>query len=430
MQRIAARDATRPLKPCVGAGPLNLAVHVTYDHPHSYYSGIPDLVEDLIPVFNLEMRELVDVGARVLQLEDLGAWMPLIPAYGVDSDFVVDVINRTIEGVEAKIAWHFCLGNERQRNVSVWGGMLDRVLPPLYESNVDQFVLDFALRDMSDIGILSTLPPDKEVAAGVVDVRSLQIETAGQIADRMRKVLAVVPADRVWFTTDCGLRNLPRFVAFEKLKSMHAAAETVRAEWSDRSAVLAAVYHGRGDVRIEQAPDPGPLGSAELRLRVHCASLCGTDASEFRHGPALIPMDARHSGSGHLGPNNHRARIRRRDRGRRRGRRARRLGRRRRIVRGRSVVQACVGGAERQNQPVRPLLHPRAQHTWRDGRTHQRPREDLQAGPSIVLRRCGGHGTAPRGRFARGQSRRGGGRTRSWSLSVWVASGFLRSPDW
>jgi len=231
MHRIAARDATRPLKPCVGAGPLNLAIHVTYDHPDSYYRGLHDLVEDLIPVFNAEMRELADAGARIVQLEDLGAWMPLIPAYGVDSDFVVDVINRTIEGVEAKIAWHFCLGNAYgNANISVWGGMLDRVLPPLYESNVDQFVLDFALRDMSDVGILSTLPQDKEVAAGVIDVRSLQIESAQQIADRMRKVLDVVPADRVWFTTDCGLRNLPRFVAFEKLKSMHAAAEIVRAE--------------------------------------------------------------------------------------------------------------------------------------------------------------------------------------------------------
>jgi methionine synthase II (cobalamin-independent) len=64
----------------------------------------------------------------------------------------------------------------------------------------------------------------------VVDVRTLQIESAEELAERMRKVLEVVPAERVWFTTDCGLRSLPRFVAFEKLKSMKAAVETVRAE--------------------------------------------------------------------------------------------------------------------------------------------------------------------------------------------------------
>ena len=108
--------------------------------------------------------------------------------------------------------------------------MLERILPPLYDTIVDQFVLDFALRDMRDVDILATLPPDKEVAAGVVDVRSLQVESAEQIAERMRKVLAIVPAERVWFTTDCGLRALPRFVAFEKLKSMHAAVEIVRGE--------------------------------------------------------------------------------------------------------------------------------------------------------------------------------------------------------
>jgi 5-methyltetrahydropteroyltriglutamate--homocysteine methyltransferase len=46
----------------------------------------------------------------------------------------------------------------------------------------------------------------------------------------MRKVLALVPPERVWFTTDCGLRALPRFVASEKLKALHAGVEIVRAE--------------------------------------------------------------------------------------------------------------------------------------------------------------------------------------------------------
>ena len=231
MYRIAARHARRPVKVCVGAGPLNLNIHVDYAHPRSAYRDPRALSEDLIPIFNAEMTALVASGARMLQLDDLGAWMPLMTGNDADAGFVVDVVNRTLAGVEAKIAWHFCLGNAYgNANVSVWGGMLERILPPLYDTIVDQFVLDFALRDMRDVDILATLPPDKEVAAGVVDVRSLQVESAEQIAERMRKVLAIVPAERVWFTTDCGLRALPRFVAFEKLKSMHAAVEIVRSE--------------------------------------------------------------------------------------------------------------------------------------------------------------------------------------------------------
>lgn len=231
LYRHARRHATKPVKVCVGAGPLNLPFHVYYDRPESYYKAPRDLAEDLIPIFNREMKELVDAGAELLQLDDLGAWIPVMSGNDKDAEWVVEAVNRTIEGVDAKICWHFCLGNSYgNANVSVFGGMLERILPPLYETNVDQFVLDFALRDMIDTSILSTLPKDKEVGAGVIDVRSLQIESADQVAGRMRRVLDVVPPEQVWFTTDCGLRALPRLVAQEKLKSLAKAAAIVREE--------------------------------------------------------------------------------------------------------------------------------------------------------------------------------------------------------
>jgi (R,R)-butanediol dehydrogenase/meso-butanediol dehydrogenase/diacetyl reductase len=66
--------------------------------------------------------------------------------------------------------------------------------------------------------------------------------------------------------------------------------------------VLAAIYHGPRDVRIEDVADPGPPASGEVRLEVLCASLCGTDVSEYLHGPALVPLNTRHPGSGHVGP--------------------------------------------------------------------------------------------------------------------------------
>jgi 5-methyltetrahydropteroyltriglutamate--homocysteine methyltransferase len=228
---IARRKANHPVKVSVGAGPINLTYHVYFDEPDSFYTDDRELVEDLIPIFNAEMKEIVATGATFLQYEDLGAWHPIIKDDDSSADWVVDVVNRTIEGVDAKIAWHFCLGNASgNAQISVFGGQLERILPPLYETNVDQFVLDFALRDMRDVSILSTLPADKEVAAGVIDVRTLQIESADLVAERMRKVLDVVPAERVSFTTDCGMRVLPRLVAKEKLRSLVRGAEIVRGE--------------------------------------------------------------------------------------------------------------------------------------------------------------------------------------------------------
>ncbi|HLH69093.1 MAG TPA: hypothetical protein VKY90_08715 [Candidatus Dormibacteraeota bacterium] len=236
---IAAQYATRPLKVSVGAGPINLSFHVHYDAPGCFYRDQRALAEDLIPVFNAELRELVEAGATFLQLEDLGAWLPVMTGNVGDAQWVVDVINRTLEGVDAKIAWHFCLGTAYgSSNQSLWGGQLQEILPLLYRANVEQFVLDFALRDMSDVGVLSTLPPDREVAAGVIDVRTTEIESVETVAERMRKVLAVVPAERVCFTTDCGMRVLPRLIAFNKLRTMVQAAELVRSEVLQREEAM------------------------------------------------------------------------------------------------------------------------------------------------------------------------------------------------
>ena len=64
----------------------------------------------------------------------------------------------------------------------------------------------------------------------------------------------------------------------------------------------AAVYHGAGDVRVESVTEPGDPGPGELLLAPRMGAICGTDASEFAHGPHMIPLRERHLGSGCVGP--------------------------------------------------------------------------------------------------------------------------------
>jgi (R,R)-butanediol dehydrogenase/meso-butanediol dehydrogenase/diacetyl reductase len=66
--------------------------------------------------------------------------------------------------------------------------------------------------------------------------------------------------------------------------------------------MLAAVYHGVRDVRVEAVPDPPTPAPHEVQLRVLRGAICGTDASEYVHGPRMIPIEKRHVGSGHKGP--------------------------------------------------------------------------------------------------------------------------------
>jgi 5-methyltetrahydropteroyltriglutamate--homocysteine methyltransferase len=70
----------------------------------------------------------------------------------------------------------------------------------------------------------------------VIDIRTLYIETDDEIVDRIHKVLDVVEPERVYLSTDCGLKALPRFVAHEKLRALARAASRVRAELPATSA--------------------------------------------------------------------------------------------------------------------------------------------------------------------------------------------------
>jgi 5-methyltetrahydropteroyltriglutamate--homocysteine methyltransferase len=70
----------------------------------------------------------------------------------------------------------------------------------------------------------------KPFVAGVIDVKSTITETADEVADRIREVIEYIPAERVGLSTDCGLINLPRMVAANKLRALADGAAIVRKE--------------------------------------------------------------------------------------------------------------------------------------------------------------------------------------------------------
>jgi 5-methyltetrahydropteroyltriglutamate--homocysteine methyltransferase len=227
MFRLTQRVSHRPVKVSVGAGPVNLGFHVDYSAPDTAYQSQRELAEALAPIFNREMKALASAGCQFIQLEDLGGWLLTSDE---DRQWVIDVLNQTVDGVDAKLGWHCCLGSALGNTLRAFEGRLGEILEPMYEVNVDQYVLDFALRDMQDVKGLASLPDDKEVAIGVLDIRTLKIESDQELIDRMHKTLEVVPPEQVWFSTDCGMKSLPRFVAQEKLKAMVRARDVVRGE--------------------------------------------------------------------------------------------------------------------------------------------------------------------------------------------------------
>ena len=94
------------------------------------------------------------------------------------------------DGVDAKIGWHFCFGN-------AWGNDIlsanypegyQTVLPYFFgTAGIDEFVLDYANRDMAGVEFLKNLPANQGVQLGVLDIRTNAIETPAKIADRIRQ---------------------------------------------------------------------------------------------------------------------------------------------------------------------------------------------------------------------------------------------------
>ncbi len=226
----AQRHTQKPIKACVGAGPVQLSTL-------AYFKNGPvknryELSRALAEVFRAEIAELCAAGCKHIQLEDLGAWMPTLSGEK-DYAWVGEIVDHTMSGIPAGVerAWHFCLGN-------AWGNKLEgmtaggyrEVLPHYHDVKVDAYVLDFACREMDDADLLRKLPSDKKVHVGVIDVRTLEIEHPEQVAERVRKTLKHIEAERVTLTTDCGLKQLPRVVAVQKLRALAEGAAIVRRE--------------------------------------------------------------------------------------------------------------------------------------------------------------------------------------------------------
>ncbi len=213
-----------------------------------YYKSSRERAMALAAAINEDILEVDALGVDFIQLDEF-TW-----PYGFEGG-AIEAFNRAVEGVKhAKIIVHVCWGN--------WGGTpaylpdetaqpgqifdlskrrgqapsaTSSVVPKAYEANIDVLNLENCGRrsdDMSGLDVIKAhpLPDNVSFWAGVIDVKSTITETADEVADRIRRLLAVVPADKLGVTTDCGLILLQRYIASEKLRALVQGAEIVRAE--------------------------------------------------------------------------------------------------------------------------------------------------------------------------------------------------------
>jgi 5-methyltetrahydropteroyltriglutamate--homocysteine methyltransferase len=179
----------------------------------------------LAAAVNAEALELQKAGADVIQLDE--PWVRNDPAAA--KRYAVKAINRALQGITVPTAVHICFGY-----AAVVPGDTKpsgySFLAELADSTAEQISIE-AAQPRLDLGVLADLS-SKKILLGVIDLGNPEIETAAVIADRIRHGLNYVSADRLIPAPDCGMKYMPRHIAFGKLKAMCEAAAIVRQEIS------------------------------------------------------------------------------------------------------------------------------------------------------------------------------------------------------
>ncbi len=194
---------------------------MTRQAENAYYADEEALAMAYAAAVNDEIKDLFAAGADVVQLDE--PYMDSFPEQA--RRYAVKAINRALEGVSGTTVVHICFG---------YGHYVKKKSAPyaflreLEDCSADQISIE-AAQPKLDLSILKELP-SKTIMVGVLNLGDETIETPELIAQRLRAALAVIPAERLVAAPDCGMKYLPREVAWAKLKAMVDGARIVRKE--------------------------------------------------------------------------------------------------------------------------------------------------------------------------------------------------------
>ena len=200
-------------------GPFTMAQQAQDD----YYGSTESLALGYAEAVGEEVQDLFAAGADIVQLDEPYLQARPEPAHR----YGVKAINRALEGASGTTAVHLCFGyaaiiHERPAGYSF--------LPELADCSCDQISIETAQSGL-DCSVLTALD-GKTIILGVLDLNDLTVESPETVMARVRRALPYVPADRLVLAPDCGMKYLPRDVAFGKLTALTAAAGRLRAELS------------------------------------------------------------------------------------------------------------------------------------------------------------------------------------------------------
>ena len=195
--------------------------------PNERYPDRYAVTEALLPIVQQELQTLVEAGCEELTVDE-----PSMSCYAhrEDPKRFVDIFNRTVEPIigKCRLSTHLCFGNYKGHAVGL--RRYSPMFPYFLDMHVDEIHLEMASREFAEIEIIENIVRTKDVAVGIIDVKSYYIETVDDVAERVRLCLKYAPADRLSLAPDCGLSQTARWAAKLKLKHMVEGVKKVGRE--------------------------------------------------------------------------------------------------------------------------------------------------------------------------------------------------------
>jgi 5-methyltetrahydropteroyltriglutamate--homocysteine methyltransferase len=198
-------------------GPFTMSAQCQDD----FYGDEERLALDYAAAVNAEINDLFAAGADIVQIDE--PWMQSRPEKA--RKYGLKALDRALAGVQGTTAVHICFGYAAVVKDKPSGYSF---LAEFEDSAVDQVSIE-AAQPKLDLSVLQQLP-SKTIILGVIDLSDLTVETPETVAARIRKALPFASADRIVVAPDCGLKYLPREVAFGKMRAMVEGAGIVRRE--------------------------------------------------------------------------------------------------------------------------------------------------------------------------------------------------------
>lgn len=224
LQRLAPDSAAAPTLKASVPGPYTLSGRLL---PNEQYTDRYAVAEALLPIVRRELEALVAAGCRELTVDE-----PSMScyAYREDPDRFVDIFNRTVEPVvgRCRLSTHLCFGNFKGHPVGL--RRYAPMFPSFLEMAVDEIHVEMANREYAELEVIGLIAEKKDVAVGIIDVKSYFIESSQHVASTVRRCLEFAPAGRLAFAPDCGLSQTARWAAKQKLSNMVEGVHAVRAE--------------------------------------------------------------------------------------------------------------------------------------------------------------------------------------------------------